>query len=102
MLINHLYCAPKEEESGPEKMRKDQEMQNLIKLGNWDHALIKDNDQGDEKQHELESQKEGKRVCKGEGDKNVDQKTCVMEAWSNKKHNSTVQRNREDKPVSIV
>lgn len=77
-------------------------MQNLIKLGNLDHALIKDNVQGDEKQHELEFQKEGKRVCKGEGDKNMDQKTHVMDTWSNKQHNSGVQRNREDRPVSIV
>ena len=93
---------PKEEERQQEKMQREQEEKSWTKLRKFEYELIKDDDQWNKKQREVEFQEDKKTFCRGEDEKKVMQKTHVMDRWSNEQHNSAAQRNEENRPVNSV
>ena len=99
----------KEEERRREKIQREQEEQNLVKMREWESELINDDQQWDEKHREVELQKEENHfkvkqleneLYKGEVQTKVKQRTHEMDTWMNKQQKSDAQRSRENKQVN--
>ena len=99
----------KEEERRREKIQREQEEQNLVKMREWESELINDDQQWDEKHREVELQKEENHfkvkqleneLYKGEVQTKVKQRTHEMDTPTDEHQKWEAQRNRQDRPVN--